>query len=109
MVSLPTAKDLRIKIAEVEGAKASAAIKAQAAAEAEHQAFIDRISKPSGLTDEQVLEKASHIITRAVSNGLTSVQVFRFPNHLCKRRRPGDRPGRGRLGKEPDRHSEGDI
>jgi len=83
MVSLPTAKDLRIKIAEVEGAKASAAMKAQAAAEAEHQAFIDRISKPSGLTDEQVLEKASHIITRAVSNGLTSVQVFRFPNHLC--------------------------
>ena len=83
MVNLPTAKDLRVKIAEVEGEKASAAMKAQAAAEAEHHAFIERISKPSGLTDDQVLEKASHIITRAVSNGLTSVQVFRFPNHLC--------------------------
>ena len=53
MVSLPTAKDLLIEIAEVESEKASIAMKAHAAAEAEHQAFIDRISKPSGLTDDQ--------------------------------------------------------
>ena len=75
MVNLPTAKDLRIKIAEVESEKASVAMKVKAAAEAEHHAFIDRISKPSGLTDDQVLEKASHIITSAVSNGLTSVRA----------------------------------
>jgi len=82
-MKLPTAKDLQAKIAQVEGEKASAAMKAHAAAEAEKHAFLDRISKPSGLTDEQVVEKAAHIITRAVENGLTSVQVFRFPNHLC--------------------------
>ena len=58
-------------------------MKAHAAAEEEKKAFLDRLSKPSGLTDEQVLEKASNIITRAVENGLTSVQIFRFPNHLC--------------------------
>jgi hypothetical protein len=74
---------LQTKIALVEGEKASAAMKAHAAAEAEKKAFLERLSKPSGLTDEQVIEKASHIITRAVENGLTSVQVFRFPNHLC--------------------------
>jgi len=83
MAQLPSAKDLRTKIAQVEGERASAAAKAHAAAEAEHRAFIERISKPSGLSDEQVLEKASHIISRAVDNGLTSVQIFRFPNHLC--------------------------
>lgn len=83
MVNLPTAKDLRMKIAEIEGERASAAMKAHAAAEAEKHAFLERISKPSGLTDEQVLEKAGHIVARAVSNGLTSVQVFRFPNNLC--------------------------
>ncbi len=83
MSTLPTAKDLQARIALVEGEKASAAAKAHAAAEAEKQAFIERISKPSGLTDEQVIEKASHIVSRAVDNGLTSVQVFRFPNHLC--------------------------
>lgn len=82
-MTLPTAKDLRVKIALVEAEKASIANKAHEAAEAEKHAFLDRISKPSGLSDDQVLEKASHIITRAVENGLTSVQVFRFPNTLC--------------------------
>jgi hypothetical protein len=80
---LLSAKDLQAKIALAEGEKASAAAKAHAAAEAEKQALIDRISKPSGLTDDQIIEKASHIVNRAVENGLTSVQVFRFPNHLC--------------------------
>ena len=80
---LLSVKELQAKIAQAEGDKASAAAKAHAAAEAEKQAFIDRISKPSGLTDDQIGEKASHIINRAVENGLTSVQVFRFPNHLC--------------------------
>jgi hypothetical protein len=80
---LLSVKELQAKIAQAEGDKASAAAKANAAAEAEKQAFIERISKPSGLTDDQISEKASHIINRAVENGLTSVQVFRFPNHLC--------------------------
>jgi hypothetical protein len=83
MTSLFSAKELRAKIALSECEKASAAAKAHAAAEAEKNAFIERISKPSGLTDEQISEKASHIVNRAVENGLTSVQVFRFPNHLC--------------------------
>lgn len=83
MQTLPSAKDQRAKIAKVEGEKASAIAKVHAAAEAEKHAFLDRIAKPSGLTDEQVLEKAAHIINRAVDNGLTSVQVFQFPNHLC--------------------------
>ena len=83
MATILSAKELQAKIALAEGEKASAAAKAHAAAEAEKQAFIDRISKPSGLTDDQIIEKASHIVNRAVENGLTSVQVFRFPNHLC--------------------------
>ncbi len=82
-MNILSAKDLRTRIALAESEKASAAAKAAAAAEAEHRAFLDRLSKPSGLSDEQVLEKAGHIVERAVSNGLTSVQVLRFPNHLC--------------------------
>src|SRR6185369_12923243 len=83
MTKLLTAKDLQKKIAEAESAKASAAMKAHAAAEAEKKAFLDHLSKPSGLTDEQIIEKANSIIGRAVENGLTSVQVLRFPNHIC--------------------------
>jgi hypothetical protein len=81
--TLLSAKDLQAKIALAEGEKASAAAKAHAAAEAEKQAFVERLSKPSGLSDDQIIEKASHIVNRAVENGLTTVQVFRFPNHLC--------------------------
>lgn len=83
MSNIPTAKDLQARIAQAEGEKAAAAVKAHAAAEAEKQAFLDRITKPSGMSDDQIVERASHIINRAVENGLTSVQVFRFPNHLC--------------------------
>jgi hypothetical protein len=83
MAKLPTTKDLQARIALAESEKASAAMKAHAAAEAEKKAFLERLSKPSGLTDEQVIEKASHIITRAVENGLTSVEVLRFPHSLC--------------------------
>jgi hypothetical protein len=83
MLTLPTAQDLQAKIAQAEGERASAAMRAHAAAEAEKQAFLDRVGKPSGFSDEQLVEKAAYIINRAVENGLTSVQVFKFPNHLC--------------------------
>jgi len=82
-MKLPTAKELQVKIALAESEKASAAKKAQDAAEAEKRALVDRLSKPSGLSDDDVIAKASTVIERAVSNGLTSVQVLRFPNHIC--------------------------
>ena len=83
MTNIPTAKELQAKIAKVEGEKASKAMKAHEAAEAEKQALLDRLTHPSSLSDEEIMEKASIIINRAVENGMTSVQVFRFPNHVC--------------------------
>jgi len=83
MIDLPSVKDLQAKIAAAEAAKASAALKAQDAEEAEKRALLDRLSRPSGLSDDEVMQKASIIINRAVENGQMSVQVFRFPNHLC--------------------------
>jgi hypothetical protein len=83
MTKLLTVKELQAKIAAAEGAKASAALKAMQAEEAEKHALLDRLSKPSGLSDDEVMEKASIIINRAVENGMMSVQVFRFPHSLC--------------------------
>jgi hypothetical protein len=82
-MKLLTVKELQAKIAEAEGAKASAALKAMHAEEEEKRALLERLSKPSGLSDDEVMEKASIIINRAVENGLTSVQVFRFPHTIC--------------------------
>ena len=83
MSKLLSVKELHMKIAEAEGAKASAALKARQAEEAEKKALLDHLLAPSGLTDEQASEKVSLIISRAMENGLTAVQVLRFPNHIC--------------------------
>jgi hypothetical protein len=83
MTNILSAKELMAKIAKVEGEKASKAMKAHEAAEAEKQALLDRLARPSGLSDDEVMEKAAIIVNRAVENGMTSVQVFRFPNHIC--------------------------
>jgi hypothetical protein len=83
MTNILSAKELMAKIAKVEGEKASKAMKAHEAAEAEKQALLDRLSRPSGLSDDEVMDKAAIIVNRAVENGMTSVQVFRFPNHIC--------------------------
>ena len=80
---VPSAKAVMEKIALVESQKASEAIKRQSQAEAEKRALIERLTKPSGLSDEEVMKKAAAIIQRAASNGRTEVQVYRFPNVLC--------------------------
>lgn len=78
-----SAKELREKIALAEAAKAEAAMKAHEAAEREKHEMIERLTKPSGLDDEEIIERASAIVTRAVENGLSQVQVLRFPHTLC--------------------------
>jgi hypothetical protein len=80
---LPTAQDLMKKIALREAEKASAAMHELSAAEAEKKALLDKLSKPSGVSDEDRLARAANIIKRAADNGLTEVQVGRFPNDLC--------------------------
>jgi hypothetical protein len=80
---LPTAKDVMKKIALKEAEKASAAMRERTAADAEKQALLERFSKPSGVSDEDRMARAAAIIRRAADNGLTEVEVFRFPNELC--------------------------
>ena len=83
MTGILSAQELRKKIAIAEGEKSSAAMKKLDAAEAEKKALLEKMSRPSGLSDDEVLEKASIIINRAVENGLSAVQVYRFPHTLC--------------------------
>jgi uncharacterized protein (DUF1778 family) len=83
LAALPTAKDLMKQIALKEAKKASEAARAQSAAEAEKKALLDKLSKPSGVSDKDRLERAAAIIKRAADNGLTEVFITRFPNQLC--------------------------
>ena len=84
---LPTAKDFMKKLALAEAEEASKEAAKMAAAEAEKKALLDQLKKPSGLSDEEAIQRAIKIIERAVSNGKTEVQVHRFPNQLCTDKR----------------------
>jgi hypothetical protein len=80
---LPSAKDIMQKIALAEAEEASKEMRLRAEAEAERKALVDQLTKPSGLSDEEAIQRAIKIIERAVNNRLTEIQVHRFPNHLC--------------------------
>ena len=45
--------------------------------------LIEQLKKPVGVSDEELSKRAADIIERAIENGLTEVQVFRFPSDLC--------------------------
>jgi len=94
--SLPTAQQVMEKLALAEAEKASEHLRTQAAAEAEKKMLLEKLTKPSGVSDEEALRRVANIIERAVSNGLTEVQVYRFPNSLCTDR------GRRINNSEPD-------
>ena len=81
--SLPTAQEVMEKLAIAEAEKASAAAKKAADTEAEKKMLLEKLTKPSGVSDEEALRRVAAIIERAVSNGLTEVQVYRFPNAMC--------------------------
>jgi hypothetical protein len=80
--ALPTALDCRKRSAEIEAEKAAEYLRKRQAAESEKKELLDRLAKPSGVSDEERAKRAAAIISRAVSNGLTEVEVGRFPNTL---------------------------
>ena len=79
---IPSAADNMKKIALAEAEKASAYVRKQEVEAAEKKALLERLDKPSGVSDEERLKRAAAIIKRAVDNGLTEVFVGRFPNEL---------------------------
>jgi uncharacterized protein (DUF1778 family) len=80
---LPTAKEIQKQAALKEAEKADQDARRLIAAEAEKRALIDRLREPSGLSEDEKVKLAARVIQRAVRNGLTEVQVYRFPNSLC--------------------------
>ena len=80
---LPSAKEMMEKLALAEAEKAEAATRRQAEVEAEKKLLLEKITKPSGVSDEEAMQRVAVIVNRAVSNGQTEVQVYRFPNALC--------------------------
>ena len=80
---LPPAKEFMKKLAVTEAEEAAKQAKKDAEAAAEKQALLDQLKAPSGVSDEEAIRRALKMIERAVGNGKTEVQVYRFSNKLC--------------------------
>ena len=83
LAAWPSAKEMMEQMALKEAEKASAAMRELSAADAEKKALLDKFSKASGVSDEERMARAVAIIKRAAKNGLTEVEIGRFPNELC--------------------------
>jgi len=83
---LPSAQQMMEKLAMAEAEKASAAMRLKEKEDAEKKALVAKLSKPSGVSDDEALKRVAVIVQRALKNGLTEVEVFRFPNMMCSDR-----------------------
>ena len=82
-INLPTAKEVLKELAMVEAKKASDDEAKRRASEDQKADLLEQLRKPSGVSREEATKRVTRIIQGAVSNGLTEVQVYRFPNELC--------------------------
>ena len=80
---IPNAKQIQQEAALKEAEKADEYVLLAAAVESEKRALIERLNRPSGKSEEEKIKLASTVIQRAVRNGMSEVQVYRFPNSLC--------------------------
>jgi hypothetical protein len=80
---LPSAKEVKQKIALAEAEEAERQARMRVEAQAEKKALIDHLSKPSGISDEEAIGRGIKIIERAMHGRMTEVEVIRFPNQLC--------------------------
>lgn len=81
--SLLTAKEASEKLALMLAEEASNAVRARIAADAERKQLIEKLSEPSGVSDEEATKRVAGLVERAIGSGLREVQVYRFPNQLC--------------------------
>jgi hypothetical protein len=80
---LPTAQEIQRKVTVKQSETADECARRLAVTENEKRALIDRLRKPSGLSEDEKIKLASTVIQRAAQNGLTELQIYRFPNCLC--------------------------
>ncbi len=76
---IPNAKQIQKEAALKEAEKAEEYARLAAAVELEKRALIERLSRPSGKSEEEKVRLASTVIQRAVRNGLTEDSKGNIP------------------------------
>ena len=99
---LPTAKEIQRQAALQAAEKAEQYARTQAAIGAEKRKLIERLSKPSGLSEDEKVELASTIIRRAVK-WADRGPGLPLPPHAVHRQRPRHQSAGAGLGKRRSR------
>jgi hypothetical protein len=81
---LPTAQEMQRQATINDAEKAERYAQNLVAAEAEKRALVENLGKSADLSADEKVALAATIIRRAVQNGLSEVQIYRFPASLCK-------------------------
>jgi hypothetical protein len=81
-----SAADLRRRMAEREAAKAAEELQHMREQDEKQKAVMAEFHKPPDRTPEQVMQLVTTLVNHAAEAGQTEVQVYRFPNALCKDR-----------------------
>jgi hypothetical protein len=81
--AIPSAKDCLQKLAVAQAEEAAREAKQRARAEAEKRSLIEHLRSPSGVSEQEGINRAIAIIERALNQGRSEVQVHRFPCSLC--------------------------
>ena len=106
---LPTEQEVMEKLALAEAEKASVEAHKHSAAEAEKKELIHKLTKPSGVSDEEALKRvAIHHRTRRSERAYRGSSLS-FSQRALHRPRPGHQSAGARLGNDTDRSAQGDL
>ena len=83
---LPSAKEVKQKIALAEAEEAKKEARMLAEAQAEKKALIDALSKPSGISEEEAIRRAMAIIERGIKISRLRARSFAFPTSCARTR-----------------------
>ncbi len=81
-----SAADLQRRMAEHEAARAAEESRRMQDQEERQKVVMAEFHKPPERTAEQLMQLVMQLVNQAADRGQTEVQVYRFPNELCRDR-----------------------
>src|SRR6266436_7689823 len=79
-----SAADLKRRMAEHQAARAAEELQHMREQEEKQKAVMEEFHKPPERSPEQLMQLVTTLVSHAAEAGQTEVQVYRFPNQLCK-------------------------
>ena len=81
-----SAADIRHRMAEREAARAAEELQHSKEQEEKQKAVIEEFHKPFDQSSAQLTKVVMELVSHAADGGQTEVQVYRFPNAMCRDR-----------------------